>query len=124
MSNIFWAYGPGTVLIILYYYLILKYDYRIIYRYVPIIYWGTVVLLIAVWIPGIGAKINGARGWINLKLFMLQPAEIAKFSIMLMLSKLINDMEGKINNVKKVVDKTIYCVYNCKSAQKVVFMCI
>lgn len=89
-------------------YLILKYDYRIIYRYVPIIYWGTVVLLIAVWIPGIGAKINGARGWINLKVFMLQPAEIAKFSIMLMLSKLINDMEGKINNVKNLAKIAIY----------------
>ena len=89
-------------------YLILKYDYRIIYRYVPIIYWGTVILLIAVWIPGIGAKINGARGWINLKVFMLQPAEIAKFSIMLMLSKLINDMEGKINNVKNLAKIAIY----------------
>lgn len=78
--------------------LFLTFDYRVIYQYVPIIYWITIALLIAVWIPGIGATINGERGWIDLKISLLQPSEVAKFSIILMLSKLFDDMNCHINN--------------------------
>ncbi|WP_160687498.1 rod shape-determining protein RodA [Clostridium sp. C2-6-12] len=81
-------------------YLFLTFDYRIVYRYVPIIYWITIVLLIAVWIPGIGATINGERGWIDLKISLLQPSEVAKFSIILMLSKLLDDIDCQINNLE------------------------
>lgn len=79
-------------------YLFLTFDYRTIHQYVPIIYWITIALLIAVWIPGIGATIKGERGWIDLKVFLLQPSEVAKFSIILMLSKLLDDMDCCINN--------------------------
>ncbi|MBN1069529.1 rod shape-determining protein RodA [Clostridium botulinum] len=79
-------------------YLFLAFDYRIIYGYVPIIYWITIVLLIAVWIPGIGTTIKGERGWIDLKFFLLQPSEVAKFSIILMLAKLLYDINCNINN--------------------------
>lgn len=79
-------------------YLFLTFDYKIIYGYVNIIYWITIVLLIAVWIPGIGTTINGERGWIDLKISLLQPSEVAKFSIILMLSKLLDDMNCEINN--------------------------
>ncbi len=78
--------------------LFLTFDYRVIYQYVPIIYWITIALLIAVWIPGIGININGERGWIDLKISLLQPSEVAKFSIILMLSKLLDDMNCHINN--------------------------
>lgn len=78
--------------------LCLTFDYRVIYQYVPIIYWITIALLIVVWIPGIGTTINGARGWIDLKISLLQPSEVAKFSIILMLSKLLDDMNCHINN--------------------------
>lgn len=81
-------------------YLFLTFDYRIVYRYVPIIYWITIVLLIAVWIPGIGTTINGERGWIDLKISLLQPSEVAKFSIILMLSKLLDDIDCQINNLE------------------------
>lgn len=78
--------------------LFLTFDYRVIYQYVPIIYWITIALLIAVWIPGIGATIKGERGWIDLKIFLLQPSEVAKFSIILMLAKLFDEMDCHINN--------------------------
>ncbi len=78
--------------------LFLTFDYRVIYQYVPIIYWITIALLIAVWIPGIGTTIKGERGWIDLKFFLLQPSEVAKFSIILILAKLLDDMNCHINN--------------------------
>ncbi|MBW6411528.1 FtsW/RodA/SpoVE family cell cycle protein [Clostridium weizhouense] len=89
-------------------YLFLTFDYKIIYRYVPIIYWITIALLIAVWIPGIGTTIKGERGWINLRIFLLQPSEITKFSIILMLSKLLEDMNCDINNLKNFIKLLLY----------------
>ena len=83
-------------------YLFLTFDYRIIYDYVPTIYWITIGLLIVVWVPGIGTTINGARGWIDLRVSLLQPSEVAKFSIILMLGKLLDDMDCNINNVENL----------------------
>lgn len=45
----------------------------------------TIILLIAVLIPGIGSQVLGARRWINLGFFSLQPSEIAKFGVILYL---------------------------------------
>ncbi|AFE08849.1 cell cycle protein FtsW [Corallococcus coralloides DSM 2259] len=45
-----------------------------------------IVLLIAVAIPGIGTTAGGARRWIRLPGFSLQPAEIAKFAWVVYLS--------------------------------------
>lgn len=57
----------GLSLIALYF--LMAIDYKIIYDYVPIFYWGTVVLLILAKIPGIGMVVNGARGWIGVGSF-------------------------------------------------------
>jgi len=46
----------------------------------------SIVLLIAVLIPGIGSNVNGARRWFNLGPFNIQPAEIAKSAIILYLA--------------------------------------
>jgi cell division protein FtsW len=46
----------------------------------------SIVLLVAVLVPGIGSSINGARRWINLGPFNIQPAEIAKSAIILYLA--------------------------------------
>lgn len=83
-------------------YFLLAVDYRIIYRYIPIFYWLAIVLLIAVWIPGIGITVNGARGWINLGVMKLQPAEVAKFAIILSLAKHLDEIDCQVNNIKNL----------------------
>ena len=45
-----------------------------------------IVLLVAVLIPGIGSTAGGARRWIRLPGFSLQPAEVAKFAWVVYLS--------------------------------------
>ena len=89
-------------------YYLLCINYREIYDIAPIFYWITIGLLVAVWIPHIGIKVNGARGWIDLGIMKLQPAEFAKFSIMLMLGKLIEDMDGKINDLRNLAKIIMY----------------
>ena len=81
-------------------YIFIAVDYTIIFNYVPIFYWGSVILLLLAMVPGIGVVVNGARGWIRVGGFGFQPAEIAKLGIILMIAKRLDEMEGKINEVK------------------------
>jgi rod shape determining protein RodA len=67
-------------------------DYRLLRAYTPFI-WGFGVLgLIFVLIPGVGSNINGAKAWIRLPAgFQIQPAEIAKISIIIGISMLLSE---------------------------------
>jgi len=46
----------------------------------------TLILLILVLLPGVGVKVMGSRRWINLGFFSLQPAELAKITLILYLA--------------------------------------
>ena len=67
-------------------------DYRLLRAYTPFIWVAGVFGLILVLIPGIGSEINGARAWIGLPFgFQIQPAEIAKISIIIGISMLLSE---------------------------------
>lgn len=51
----------------------------------------SVILLAAVFIPGLGQTSYGATRWINLGFITFQPSEIAKFSLMLFLAKMYSE---------------------------------
>ena len=70
-------------------------DYRLLRAYTPIV-WGLGVLgLIAVITPGIGSTVNGAKAWIALPGgFQIQPAELAKISIILGISMVLAERNG------------------------------
>lgn len=52
----------------------------------PGLYVGVLVLLVLVLVPGIGVEAGGARRWLDLGLFSLQPAEFAKIAAVVALS--------------------------------------
>ena len=67
-------------------------DYRLIRAYTPILWVLGVLGLIAVAIPGVGSTVNGSRAWISLPGgFQIQPAELAKISIILGISLLLSE---------------------------------
>ena len=72
-------------------------DYRLLRAYTPFVWGAGVIGLIAVLIPGIGSTINGARAWIVLPGgFSLQPAELAKFTIIIGMSMILTErMHGQ-----------------------------
>jgi len=65
-------------------------DYRLLRAYTPILWGIGVIGLIAVLIPGVGSTVNGAKAWIALPGgFQIQPAELAKISIILGISMIL-----------------------------------
>ena len=56
---------------------------------------GTILLLSIVLIPSIGYQAGGARRWIDLGFFNLQPTELAKFSVIIYLSSWFMNRERK-----------------------------
>lgn len=48
-------------------------------RTAPAMFVATLFLLMLVLVPGVGVSVNGARRWLSLKVFNLQPSEIMKF---------------------------------------------
>ena len=71
-------------------------DYRMLRAYTPIVWGLGVIGLIAVLIPGIGTTVNGARAWISLPGgFQIQPAELAKISIIVGISMILSEKLDK-----------------------------
>ena len=65
-------------------------DYRVLARWSLVVYWLIILLLIAVLIPGIGADRFGARRWIDLGPFSLQPSEFAKLAFILAMGNFLS----------------------------------
>lgn len=68
-------------------------DYKKLYLLSFISLILTIILLIMVLIPGVGTKVGGARRWIDLGFFSMQPTELAKFSIIIYLSSWFSQKE-------------------------------
>ncbi len=56
---------------------------------------GTLIMLALVFIPGIGLELGGARGWIHLGAFTIQPTEIAKLTFLIYLSAWLANRDGQ-----------------------------
>jgi cell division protein FtsW len=67
----------------------LRIDYRSWRRWAGAFYVLAVALLVALFVPGIGREVNGARRWIGVGVVQLQPSEIAKLALLLAVSDLL-----------------------------------
>jgi rod shape determining protein RodA len=66
------------------------FDYRSLRAYAPLVYVASILGLIAVLAPGVGATINGSHSWILLPAgFSLQPSEFAKVALCVALPMLL-----------------------------------
>lgn len=59
--------------------LVWKMGYQRILSLTPFLYGITIVLLLSVFIPGLGVSVGGAKRWVNLLGYTLQPSEFVKF---------------------------------------------
>jgi len=73
---------PGLLL----FFVLAKIDYGIFEKYSVLSFILSIILLISVFVPGIGVTYGRARSWINVAGFSFQPAEIVKLLLIVSLS--------------------------------------
>ena len=84
--------GIGTVLGLV----VAATDYRWVRIWTPVFYAASLVGLGLVFVPGIGAEINGSRSWIDLGGLSLQPAEFAKLAVIVSMALVVAEkVEGR-----------------------------
>lgn len=69
-------------------------DHRVIISFAPLFYMVALVLLIAVLF--IGTEVKGGQRWISIGSFNLQPSEVAKLAVILMLAWYLNKIGKRI----------------------------
>jgi rod shape determining protein RodA len=87
---------------------ILLIDYNKLGKYYKEIYILNVLLLLAVYIPGLGVSIAGAKSWIKLGPITIQTSEIVKLGFILSFGKFLEDKKDKLNTFKDLVPIIIY----------------
>lgn len=69
--------------------------YMIWKKFAWLFYGIAIILLIFVFLPGIGKKAGGAYRWINAGFFSIQPSDIAKISLIMILSRFYSNNTQK-----------------------------
>jgi len=72
-------------------------DHRWVRILAPLVYVGSVIGLILVLVPGVGAVVNGSRSWIQLPGLSIQPSEFAKLAVIVGMALLIAE-KGETNH--------------------------
>ena len=82
-------------------YVAYKIDYHFWERWSLVILLATIVLLVLVLIPGIGASGQGAQRWIDLGIFGFQPSELVKLTLILYMAAWLSERgERAIQDVR------------------------
>lgn len=80
-DQLFWVViGFGALSVVSFF------DYHKYYNLALPILLGSIFLLFLVFVPGLGLKILGARRWINLGFFVIQPSEFVKLALTIYLA--------------------------------------
>ncbi len=61
---------------------------------------GTLILLALVFVPGLGMESYGAKRWVSILGFSIQPSEIAKFALVIFTSAYLSDNHDKVKTFK------------------------
>lgn len=80
-------------------YLALRMDLGVLRKWSVLILGISVLLLLLVFLPGVGKTISGASRWIDLMIFSFQPSELLKFTSVLFLANLLAKSGKKIEDL-------------------------
>jgi len=82
--------------------IISKIDYKIYAKFYKIIWIGSIIALLAVLIPGVGASAKGATRWINFPIFgSIQPSEITKLGLIIFFAAYLTNHRSELKDLKK-----------------------
>ena len=83
------------------YVFIMKIDYWVWRTYSKVILLVCFILLILVLIPGVGLVRGGARSWIGIGAFSIQPSEFMKVAMIIFLAKFLAERQKLITSFKR-----------------------
>ena len=86
------------------------FDYRIMKRYEKQLYIATIVLLLLVYVPGLGKAQFGARSWINLGFMDFQTSEAAKITFTLAYASFLDRRKNKLDTMSEILPALMYPV--------------
>ena len=89
----------GIALMILFRYI----NYQLLGAYSYVIYGVSIFILMLTLVPFIGTQVKGARSWIRFWGVGFQPTELAKYALVITLSKYLNLREAEIDQFKELV---------------------
>jgi cell division protein FtsW len=78
------------------------------YLLAPYLFWGTLILLVLVLIPGVGARVNGARRWFRIGTLSCQPSELMKIALPLFLCRLAVRKQDDLRSWRKGIVPVAY----------------
>lgn len=76
---------PGVVMAII----LSRVEAKILFKLSWVIYGFSLLLLMMVFVPGVGLALNGSKSWLHFGGFTFQPSELLKLSIAIMLASLL-----------------------------------
>lgn len=104
------------------------FDYHRLAKLKVLILIASIILLVLVFIPGLGVESYGAKRWISLLGISIQPSEIAKFALVIFLSAYMAENHDKIKTLKGLLPIVavagIFCVLIMLEPSMSVTMCI
>lgn len=103
-------------------------DYHLLNKYKWFIVGGTFLLLALVFVPGLGMESYGAKRWVSLLGFSIQPSEIAKFALVIFTAGYMSDHHDKVKTFKGLLPVLIVgglmCILIMLEPSMSVTMCI
>ncbi len=90
------AYFIGLIEI----FIVLRYNYMVIKDITKWLYVLAILLLLTVYIPGLGIEVFGSRAWINLRILTFQPSEIVKILFILIMAAYLDNNKDNLYNFR------------------------
>jgi len=74
-------------------------DYRAYARHRKLILGGAIVMLLCVYLPGLGREINGAYRWLRIGSLSIQPSELAKLAVIIYVAATISELGDRVKSL-------------------------
>lgn len=84
-------------------FLTMHFDYKKYFKASKWLYLCGLLLLALVFVPGLGVRVYGAARWINLRLFTVQPSEIARLFLVIFLAAYFSKNPNRAKSFKGVL---------------------